>query len=197
MKLTFGPMLAGLTTSLVLPIAAANAASAPYYFNINIPYGSYTITGVLETDGTQGTLARSNISSYDLSVPNYNDVAGSGVNVVITGLEPGLVAKGKSLTFDFGSNVDIRFEEPTGGLFVQLAGVQSDVGSSLTYFNLLTKYDGNTDVVTIGTSPQGDDVVGTVPLPPSAPLFAAAIIGFGVAGICFRATILPKGRAHS
>ena len=73
-----------LFTTLCLTLCAATA-NAAYIYDINRTVGDGTVTGFIETDGTQGTLSEGNILNWSITLTSANLVGGSDTFDFTTG----------------------------------------------------------------------------------------------------------------
>ncbi|HML18250.1 MAG TPA: PEP-CTERM sorting domain-containing protein [Bryobacteraceae bacterium] len=112
---------------LCICLGAALGTAAPVTFNVNLTIGSGSVTGTIETDGTIGTLAQSDILNWDLllndGVSTFTLLGPlSGNNSAIDFAGTDLSETSTQLLFNFSGSI--------GGFLLQNPGI----GSGKNYF---------------------------------------------------------------
>lgn len=103
-------ILSTLAVAALVPLAAQ---SAPLTYNVNRTIGAGSVFGTITTDGTFGTLAGANITSWVLTI---DDGDGNGSFVQTGGVNANLLVVGTGLSADADS-IDFNFAVPGFALF--------------------------------------------------------------------------------
>lgn len=97
-------ILSTLALAALVPLAAQ---SAPLTYNVNRTIGAGSVFGTITTDGTFGTLAGANITSWVLTI---DDGDGNGSFVQTGGVNANLLVVGAALSADADS-IDFNFAD--------------------------------------------------------------------------------------
>ena len=184
LRLAFGALLAASTLG-------AGGASADVVYTIDQTIGGGSVTGTITTDGVTGTLALSDIVSWDLTL---NGVGASAA------LDPGnSLARQESAASDLGLSVSGRylyfnFDDTSAGFLIQVP----PGGDGRTYWcnSSITAgcYEGKSvvpvyylDSSSQYVSASGDQIIGvSAPEPSTWAMMLVGFAGLGFAG-CRRA----------
>mgnify|MGYP001817788430 CR=1 FL=1 len=110
-------------TTLCLTLCAATA-NAAFIYNIDRTIGDGTVTGIIETDGTQGILTKDNIIDWSITLTSANLVGGSDTFDFSTG---DTILRGTAVSADStGLWYDFELEPSTRGNYFLL---QSNSGT--------------------------------------------------------------------
>jgi hypothetical protein len=186
-----------LTAALALPLLlganAARAATCAIDYQVNVPIASNdpsvtpaSVTGDICTDGTIGTLAQSDIVSWNLSLSNSwnpqisdyslsSSLSTATLNLYLNNVASPLSATPTQLTWDFfdpgaGNYAELYFSDSSSNNFVAWDNFHSSGP-------VTTNSYGNTQTsASYGTPQSGPQLVGTaIPEPASALLLLAGL----------------------
>ena len=169
-----------------------STAAGAITYTLDRTIGSGVVTGFIETDGTLGVLAATNITDWSITLTASGLFGGSPqTNTASTGTESifgtGLVADATQITFDFdlaGGNFFLAGANSnwcmSGPASLNCFGEMIDVSEGI-YFNTAgtgpAELEARSGVVTLASVPPP-----AVPLPASLPLMALGLGGLVLAG---------------
>jgi hypothetical protein len=112
--------LLGIMACLAVVCAVPSAVRADTSYSVNFAVGGGGVTGVIDTDGATGSLTSGDITDWNLVLNDGTttfDLQGplSGANSALLLEGSGLVASASNLTFDFGSDSFVLFQNPVIG----------------------------------------------------------------------------------
>jgi len=192
------PTVGAILALLGVSVSATPSEATTY--NVDLVVGGGTVTGSIQTDGTLGPLATTNITGYSLNLvegllsatlnPGNSSFDGSGFTDVSPG-SPNLTATATQLFYNFGLVYDAAFylnannntifclHDAAGACSVSSAAADADGGAPAMILGL-----GNGSFT---FTPESGDVCiagecGTTPLPAALPLFATGLGGLGLLG---------------
>jgi hypothetical protein len=118
--------LLGLVASLMLLGAVLSQATV---YAVNVQIGTGQLTGSIQTDGTIGTLASSNITNWDPTETNGTNhikfkgpESGTGQNSQVGIVGSSITATAPALSFNFSSSTDYAYFTDTISHFICLNG---------------------------------------------------------------------------
>ena len=173
-----------LASILALP---GFAAAAPITYNVQNTFSSFSVTGTITTDGTLGTLASSDITSYSLTVSNgtrtdtltalnsSESVAGSGLTATPSGLFYNYVSGESRSTYDylgfFGNDfTDLCYQ--SSGCFTFNGSAYESVFFPFGGGNPIQIQSGDVEIASTGSS-------AVTPEPESLVLIGTGLLGVG------------------
>ena len=192
----------GAIVAGVLSFSQAGATTAITY---NVNEGSTStvgVTGVIQTDGTTGTLMPANITDWNLTLFLFGEtfnltgpLSGGGSSVLNLPLAPfALSATATSLNFNFASTAEQEFGISTPSFADDVIFVDSDTamspagfGSSAPFIEVAITQNGTREAADISESATSGPIgtvspTGTTPLPATLPLFATGLGALGLLG---------------
>ncbi len=186
MNMKFGSRL--IVGSLFAAFSFASTAHAITY-NVYRTIGDGTVSGFIETDGTIGVLASSNITDWAFSLTAPNLLGGSpdaisypGPSLVFSGVVgAATVASTTELTFDFSSSGSYFLFKGVGPDFnfwcLETDGCTGSVARESLGFSTVLGFEfvaSHTGIVVFANV--------AIPLPSALPLFGTALAGMGFIG---------------
>lgn len=172
---------------IALALAGTSATAATIIYNVNQSIGLGSVVGTIQTNGTIGTLAQSDVTAFDLTVN------GLGASVVLTQADSVIVNTGSNFSATAG-NLFFDYSGPSGFLLFQFGSF----GTGMKYFCNSsvadTCFQGASAIPESFNSPSaqvegrvGNQILasasGAVPEPAS---WALMIGGFGLVGAALR-----------
>jgi hypothetical protein len=166
-------LLGAVATLLAVATTQANATT----YDISITDNGYTETGEITTNGTLGTLTKSDITSWSFTLVGPGsathgptDISSSAGVIFSTGTS--LTATANGLFFNFGSGgAGWTFQNSGDTAFIELSSNGFTEVDYIWGSNLTQSLSGNVDIGVAAT-----------PLPAALPLFAGGLGALGLLG---------------
>lgn len=168
-----------LLAAASISISCATMAS-PIQYAFHLSDATETVTGLITTDGTIGSLTPANFAawSFSFSAGGYPTISSGAAGAVLTclnGSDCGLVASASELTFDFSDSADARIDFYNPSVLTGLT-----LNRNVPDFWLVSGDTDSYSHTVASTEPQPTVVGVTVPEPATLTMLGLGLVGLGV-----------------